>query len=363
MPKFDLNKFIKDVFDPQPNDAVAVMVDFPWGDIHDDDEWRERRQMAKDWYDGFNELSNNVGFQLKPFITYKATGKHGKPLPENGEMDNSEINLVDELSKCTLVVSMNSFSATAPLTWIAHKKRDFRAASMPNVTGDMEKFGLAADYTKVKKLCMKVYNALLSSAGVHVEFSSGHKCYFDTRFRKPGLDNAELTQKAYGIGDDQIQNLPSGETYIVPNEGENEPSKTSGELPVYINNELIIYKVSHNNIVEVEGAGVEAQTMRAYFSVKDARCNIAELGFGCNDMARGDSGKVIEDEKAGFHWAYGISDHLGGVTGEDKFINSNEATHEDIIYTKKYPITVSRVEVIYEDKEKIQLMKNGWYTF
>ena len=27
------------------------------------------------------------------------------------------------------------------------------------------------------------------------------------------------------------------------------------------------------------------------------------------------TGCVLEDEKAGFHWAFGRSDHLGGVVG------------------------------------------------
>ena len=37
------------------------------------------------------------------------------------------------------------------------------------------------------------------------------------------------------------------------------------------------------------------------------------------------TGNVLEDEKAGFHWAYGRSEHLGGVTGPDAFTSLSRA--------------------------------------
>jgi len=58
---------------------------------------------------------------------------------------------------------------------------------------------------------------------------------------------------------------------------------------------------------------------------------------------------VLEDEKAGFHWAYGRSDHLGGKTGVDAFLNPDNVVHTDIVYAKGCPIIASKVEMILDD--------------
>ena len=62
------------------------------------------------------------------------------------------------------------------------------------------------------------------------------------------------------------------------------------------------------------------EPMAEFFDADPARANIAEVAFGVNDMAEV-TGCVLEDEKAGFHWAFGRSDHLGGVVGVDDFVS------------------------------------------
>ena len=45
---FDLEKFFIDIFKPrQGNEVVTVMYDLPHGDIKDNLEWKERREMAE----------------------------------------------------------------------------------------------------------------------------------------------------------------------------------------------------------------------------------------------------------------------------------------------------------------------------
>ena len=41
---------------------------------------------------------------------------------------------------------------------------------------------------------------------------------------------------------------------------------------------------------------------RSFFAADPMRGNIAEMAFGCNDDAKV-TGNILEDEKAGFHWA------------------------------------------------------------
>ena len=43
---FDLRKFLVDVFAPEPDERVAVIVDTPTENVPDNPEWESRRAMA-----------------------------------------------------------------------------------------------------------------------------------------------------------------------------------------------------------------------------------------------------------------------------------------------------------------------------
>ena len=90
------------------------------------------------------------------------------------------------------------------------------------------------------------------------------------------------------------------------------PSLTAGTIPVRFGRDLVLFQVAGNRITKVDGNCEDARRLRVFFAADPARCNIAEVGFGCNRWAQV-TGNVLEDEKAGFHWAYGRSDHLGGT--------------------------------------------------
>jgi len=78
------------------------------------------------------------------------------------------------------------------------------------------------------------------------------------------------------------------------------------------------------------------------------RRNIAELAVGCNANAVV-WGNVLEDEKAGFHWAYGRSEHLGGVIAPEDFAGPEFIVHQDIVYAQDSPIQVT--SLIFTDGE------------
>ena len=73
---------------------------------------------------------------------------------------------------------------------------------------------------------------------------------------------------------------------------------------------------------------------------------MAEVAFGVNDMAEV-TGSVLEDEKAGFHWAFGRSDHLGGVVGVEDFERPENVIHQDIVYAAGNPVQVERAEIVH----------------
>jgi hypothetical protein len=356
---FDLNKLLIDVFDPQPGELVAVVVDEPTDRVPDNDGWKARREMAADWREAFVALGAERGFEVRPLVSFAATGANNADLPERGGMAGEDIELVQVLGGSTLVVAMTEFSATAPLAHIAEAHDDFRAASMPGVEKRMENTALAADYAKVAARCRAISDALDGAQLCDVLFTTGHRCWFDLRQRSAELDDGFLPRGKEG---DPIINLPSGETFIVPYEGEIHglPSWTAGTIPVVEDEEMVLFHVVANCIQVVEGDGPVAERYAEYFNDDPARSNIAEVAFGVNDMAEV-TGCVLEDEKAGFHWAFGRSDHLGGVVGVDDFSSPDNVVHQDIVYAAGNPIQIERADVIHPDGRRITIIENGEY--
>jgi len=256
-------------------------------------------------------------------------------------------------------VFLTEYSATAPLDGYCRNKEDFRAASLPGLERRMEQSALAADYREVARRCRILEGLLEQAQALEVRFSTGHACNFDLRFRRAEVDDGYLPRHKKG---DRVINLPSGETFIVPYEGEKpgEPSLTAGELPMEINQEFLVLGVESNRITRVEGKAREAERMRECFRADPSRRNIAEVAFGCNDRAIV-TGNVLEDEKAGFHWAYGRSDHLGGTVGVASFQKPENVVHQDVVYARGNPIQVARAVVVAQDGRR-PVIEDGAYV-
>jgi leucyl aminopeptidase (aminopeptidase T) len=274
-------------------------------------------------------------------------------------LGENEVDLMETLRASSLVIAMTEFSATAPLANLAEAEEDFRAASMPGVEERMERTALAADYSKVAARCKAIFDVMEGAILCEVLFSTGHRCTFDLRHRQPEMDDGYLPR---GKDGDRIINLPSGETFVVPYEGEHEgvPSWTSGTIPVIEDEELVLFHVAGNAIMAVEGEGPVADHYAAFFDADAARTNLAEVAFGVNDMAEV-TGEVLEDEKAGFHWAFGRSDHLGGVVGVEDFESPENVVHQDIVYAAGNPIQVERAELVHPGDRRIVVIDEAEY--
>ncbi len=356
---FDLEKLLVDVFEPEGGEVVTVACDVPCAGMDDRPAWVQRRAMADEWLQAFRALGERRGFQVNPLLTYEATGASNADLPTWGRMGDRQVEIEEVILGSTIVAFLTEFSATAPLSAFCKRKEDLRVASMPGIEKRMEGTSLAADYREVARRSRILYGLLLGAERVEVDFSTGHHCVFDVRYRTPDMDDGALPRHKDG---DHLINLPSGETFIVPYEGEHagEPSLTLGRIPVQVGAELIVFAVVANRIEEVEGDGPEAERLRAFFALNAARRNIAEVAFGCNDRAEV-TGNVLEDEKAGFHWAYGRSEHLGGTVGPDAFIGKDTVVHQDTVYAAGNPIQVAEA-VVVKGGMPTAVIRNGEYV-
>lgn len=353
---FDVKKLFVDVFHPEFGENILIVVDHPHGNLQDDnDAWKARREMAAEWHQQIASLAQGKGFHLLPLLSYPATGRHNADLPINA---GEPLSLHEALKKATLAIALTEYSASAFMANWSKSKQDFRCASMPGASRSMEKTALAADYREVARRCAIVKNKFQGVTAAEVEFSTGHRCYFDLRYRQALKDDGQLPRNA----SERLINLPSGEVYIVPYEGErdNDPSKTAGEIPVAKNGEIIIFQVAENTISEVQGNSQIAQEWNRFFQQDPARRNIAELAIGCNPWAVV-WGNVLEDEKAGFHWAYGRSDHLGGTMSVDKFKSKETVCHDDIVYAKDSPIQVVDLKFVHSDGKIEEIIRNKEY--
>ena len=355
----DVKKLLKDVFDPQPGEVVTFAVDLPRDGVADHEGWKARRAMAERWRNAMLELAADRDFTVQPVLTYRATGANNADLPDDARLGDDDVDLAEALAASTLVIAMTEFSATAPLAVLAEANEDFRAASMPGVEKRMEGTALAADYAKVAARCRAIYDAMDGAQLCDVRFTTGHRCWFDLRQRSAEMDDGFLPRGKEG---DPIINLPSGETFIVPYEGEilGLPSWTAGTIPVVEDDEMVLFHVVANCVQVVEGDGPVAERYSEFFNDDPARSNIAEVAFGVNDMAEV-TGCVLEDEKAGFHWAFGRSDHLGGVVGVDDFESPKNVVHQDIVYAKGNPIQIERADIVHPDGRRVTIIEDGEY--
>lgn len=361
---FDLERFLDDVFAPVAGETAAVMVDVPVPACPDLPDWAERRRMAEEWRAGLIRLGRRVGFEVLPLVAYAATGGHGRAFPEEAEMGGARVSMASVLDRVSLALALTEFSPTAALVDVCKRRPGadaFRAASMPGILKRMERTALAADYREVARRCRVLKEAFLTADRAEVEFSTGHRCVFDLRHRVCETDDGYLHRDK--SDDVPVINLPSGETFQVPYEGEipGDLSRTAGELPVGEGGETAVLRVAENRIVDVVGAGPAASRFRACFEEDPARANIAELAFGCNDRAEV-TGNVLEDEKAGFHWAYGRSDHLGGVHGVAAFRNPGTVVHQDIVYAQGNPIGVARADLVTAEGRRTTVIRDARYA-
>lgn len=355
----DVRKLLRDVFDPQPGEVVTFAVDVPRDGVPDHEGWRSRRAMAARWREAMVELAAEREFTVSPMLEFPATGANNADLPDAARLGGEAVELRSTLAASSLVIAMTEYSATAPLATLADQEPDFRAASMPGVEERMEGTALAADYRQVAARCKAIFEAMQGAVLCDVRFSTGHRCWFDLRHRKAEMDDGFLPRGKQG---DRIINLPSGETFVVPYEGEHEavPSWTAGTIPVMEGDELVLFHVAANSVVVVEGDGPAADRYALFFDDDPARANIAEVAFGVNDRAEV-TGSVLEDEKAGFHWAFGRSDHLGGVVGVEDFERPENVVHQDVVYARGNPIQAERAVLIHPDGRQTVVIDGGEY--
>jgi hypothetical protein len=372
----ELIELVKRVFIPKPNEkALGIMVDLPDAKVGDDSAWAARREIALEWVSLLRQHSNELGLDTH-LVVYANVHTNNGDLPEKAWVldggplpalaDDLDLNTAVAMEKVyadhPILIAITKFSSTAPLK-MAAKKYSIRAATMPGF-GEAMIPALRLDYTEINRRVNILKELLDRATGADFVFThptGQSKLHLDLRHRPCHASGGLVPDP--GIAG----NLPSGEAYIVPYEGEiqGDPSRSEGELPVQFGNEIVLYQIKANRAVKVISHGPESERESSLLAKEPGYSNLAELGLGVlAPFGIKPIGAVLLDEKLGLHIAFGRSEHFGGQVGPDAFSSPEAVIHIDRVYVPEMQpdICPETVDLLFEDGKPMPLMKKGDYV-
>lgn len=372
----ELSSLISSVFPLDITDRkIGILVDIPRNAGSDNVDWIARRNICQNWFYELKEKIKDINLEGISLIAYPDVGSNNADLPEKafiikGELPETSDSLQnygeesyfsDIFNEFQLFLAPTEYSTTAPLKNSA-KKHFFRAATMPGFSEKMIP-ALRIDYNEVFRRVQIIKDILDPAFKAEVSFivddSNEYNLDFDLRFRTSHMSSGRFPDKG------TAGNLPSGETYIVPYEGEKgERSETHGTLPVQIGNDILFYSIVENKAVEVLGGGDSFKREEDYLRREPAYGNMAELGFGVlGDFGLEPINEILLDEKLGVHIAFGRSDHFGGNVSPSDFSSPSEVIHLDRVYIPKMQprIIVNSIMLHYPDKDPKLIFEKGNY--
>lgn len=371
----ELVALVRRVFRPRPGEgALAILVDLPDARVPDDAPWAARRAIAEAWTKALTAHRADLGLDTH-LVVYpnvhtnngdlpeRAWLHGGGPLPSAASLDPAaSITFADLYATHPILIALTKFSATAPLK-LAAQHHPIRAATMPGFRADMIP-ALRLDYTEVNRRVGLLKDLLDRAEGADFRFGTPDgpcDLHVDLRHRAGHASGGLLTESG------MAGNLPSGEAYIVPYEGElpGDPSRTEGILPVQFDDEVVRYRIEGNQALEVLSGGPRSREEAALLVKEPAYGNLAELGLGVlAAFGIKPIGEILLDEKLGLHLAFGRSDHFGGQVGPKNFSSPEAVIHIDRVYVPETQpdVKVLAVDLAMADGEIQPLFRQGDYA-
>ena len=369
----ELSALVARVFVPTPEDGcLGIMIDLPDARVNDDAAWAARRRIAAEWASLLEAQAATIGYHTRLLLYPNVHTNNGDlpdrcwihgggPVPRDADgLDPAAARPMAEiLDTHPMIMAVTRFSSTAPLK-MAARTHPLRAATMPGFTAEMIP-ALRLDYTEVNRRVDILKGLLDRASGADFVFRHPRgedRLHLDLRHRSGHASGGLLPKR--GVAG----NLPSGEAYIVPYEGEIEgdPSRSEGVLPVQFGSEVVRYRIAGNRAAGVLTRGPESGREAALIAKEPAYANLAELGLGVlAAFGVKPIGAVLLDEKLGLHIAFGRSEHFGGQVGPDAFSSPDAVVHIDRVYVPEAQpdILPVSVDLRFPDGTTLELMRDG----
>jgi len=358
-PPFDLARLLRTVFDPEPGQKVALLIDLEDPSQMKDFSFLEdasltiQQKAHEVFYEGLRGgVAEELGLEGGEMFAYRVTGGSNLDLPDEAvDSAGRTVSLERDIYPAyDLILCISTYSATAPLTAFA-KRFGFRGATLHGLNDVILKTGLAVDYAEVSREAEKLRLALTRAEAFEIDFEvdgSRHTLTVQT--------GGQEAQKSHGLclgSEPDIANLPAGEVYFVPTGAE-------GRFPMRFEDDgtIALMEVTGGRIVKATLISGDQAMVDAYnkrLASDPVTGEIGELGFGTQDLPV--SGRDIQDEKVlgTLHVATGRSDHLGGHLTPDLFASRGNATHDDILFspTKTPEIHVPQARMIRDGQAEV----------
>jgi aminopeptidase len=229
------------------------------------------------------------------------------PRKTNGEEPPKEIAELMKMMDVVLCPTTKSLTHTDSRR--AASELGVRIATLPGVTEEIMVRCMNADYKAIAAKTYQLCSLLEQTSVIKVKAPAGTDITLPIKGRKAHASSGLFLEKG------QSGNLPTGEAYLAPLEGNsNGIVVVDGSMAgIGMLKDPIIIIVKNGYAEEITG-GEDAQKLKDLLQPhgKDA-CNVAEFGIGTNDKAIL-SGKIIEDEKVmgTIHIAFGDNKSMGG---------------------------------------------------
>ncbi len=373
----ELAELVARVFEPKEDErSIGILVDLPDSIVPDNHDWRVRRELALDWFGKLGEAASSSGLEPRLYLYRNAHGNNadlpdtvwryeggGLPLSADTLDPEDAVEFEQVFRNTPIFLAPTEFSATAPLKNAAGRFM-FRAATMPGFAPNMVP-ALRLDYGEVNRRVSRLKSLVDMSEEATFRFVVDKEMTcdlkLDLRHRIGHASGGSFPESGHA------GNLPSGEAYIVPYEGEieDDSSLSAGVLPVQFGDEVVLYKIEKNKAVAVLSEGARSEYEADYLKREPAYANLAELGLGVlDDFGLEPTGEILLDEKLGLHIAFGRSDHFGGHVGPGDFSAPDKVVHIDRVYVPAIQprVSVCSVDLLMAAGTTVPLIRDDRYV-
>lgn len=190
-------------------------------------------------------------------------------------------------------------------------KKGVRIATLPGINEDTMVRTLNADYEEVARKSKKIAEIITNGSQIRIATAKGVDVTLAINGRQGHADTG-LNHNPGGFS-----NLPAGEGYVAPLEGESEGVIViDGSMAGVgkLEGEEIRIIVREGFATEITGGEAASKLLSIMEPAGKLAFNVAEFGIGTNDKAI-ITGNVLEDEKAigTVHIAFGDNKSMGGT--------------------------------------------------
>jgi aminopeptidase len=274
---------IRDCLGAQPGERVLIVTD------------ERLRAIGESLHRAARDLGHEVLLVEMP------------PARSNGEEPPAEVAML--MARFDVVLCPTSKSLTHTDARRAASAAGARIATLPGVTEDIMIRCMNADYAAVAARTRQVAAAMEDTSVIRVQAPAGTDVVLPVAGRRPQASTGLFRERG------QWGNLPTGEAYIAPREGESQGVVVvDGSMAgVGMTRTPIRIAIERGYATAITG-GEEAERLVHLLEPhgRDAR-NVAEFGVGTNDRATL-TGVILEDEKVmgTIHIAFGDNKSMGG---------------------------------------------------